>query len=125
MSIHLPKSFTKFTDDPTTKAAFFSMNEAQHPRDCRNCGGLGVIYLFVAKGGPFREVPNGKNIIAHWTKQGWWAGTNEAGACPDCGGTGINPGYIELETKQRHLDMNIGKGVKNVGTRKDQENISG
>jgi hypothetical protein len=103
---------------PTAKAVFFSMNETSNPKDCKNCGGLGVIYLFVASGGPFTEVPRGENIIAHWSDDKWWAGINEGSICPDCNGTGLDPNYIAPPTRQRQLNINL-KGAHNARTRKN------
>jgi hypothetical protein len=96
----------------TAKAAFVSRNESSNPKDCKNCGGLGITVLFVASGGPFTEVPHGENIIARWSEDRWWAGVNECYLCPDCDGSGLDPNYIPPPTKQRQLDMNVLKGVR-------------
>jgi hypothetical protein len=112
MSIHFPPEFKKYLSMPNIKGAFVSKIEGRHPRDCKNCGGVGTIVLFCAFNGPFRDVPSG---IAHFTDGHWWAGKNFEEMCPDCKGNGIDPNYIEQPTRQRELD--ISTVVKHVEKR--------
>ena len=107
MSVNFPKEFTQHLAKPNLKGAFFSMPEpgGHHPRDCKNCGGVGVMYLFLATGGPFNNPPQGKGIIAKWANGKWWAGTNEGGICPDCKGTGVTPGFVEPPASMRAITM--------------------
>jgi hypothetical protein len=107
MNRHFPPKFTSLSKEPSTKAAFFSDLKPAHPRDCKNCGGLGTMIIFIATGGPFVNVPSGKDLIAHWYDNRWWAGKNYEDACPDCKGTGIDPNFKEQPASQREL--NIGK----------------
>ena len=100
MSMIMPDGFKKFWNDPKSKGAFVSVISPMHPRDCKNCGGIGTIILFVATGGPFINVPSG---VAHWHNDRWWSGKNYEEGCPVCKGTGINPGYVEQPPKQREL----------------------
>lgn len=60
------------------------------------------MYLFVADGGPFREVPTG---IAKFADGKWWSGKNVGGICPDCKGNGVDPKYVEQPVKQRELQL--------------------
>src|SRR5512139_1730329 len=101
--MNFPTEFKRHLANPTLRGAFFSQIEGRHPRDCKNCGGIGVIYLFLATGGPFNNPPHGKDIIAKSVNGKWWAGTNEGGICPDCKGTGVIPGFVEPPIKQREL----------------------
>jgi len=95
-----PPEFNGLIKASNTKAAFFSDIQPMHPRDCKNCGGIGTMILFIATGGPFVNVPGG---IAHYSGDRWWSGTNIEKACPVCKGTGINPQYVEQPPKQREL----------------------
>lgn len=99
-----PDNFKVFLSDRLLKGAFFSKIEGRHPRDCKNCGGIGVIYIFLATGGPFNNPPTGANIVAHFAEGKWWAGKNEGGICPDCKGTGVQPGFVEPPALMRQLD---------------------
>jgi len=98
--VQFPPEFQTLLRTPNIKAAFFSKIEPLHPRDCKNCGGIGTMILFIATGGPFMNVPGG---IAHWHNDRWWEGKNIEKACPICKGLGINPGYVEQPPKQREL----------------------
>ena len=107
MNINFPPEFRKHLTTPNIKGAFVSKIEGKHPRDCKNCGGIGTIILFIATAGPFISVPSG---IAHWADGKWWAGKNFEEACPDCKGTGLNPHFQEQPVKIR--DMNYREIVK-------------
>ena len=103
MNKHFPLSFQAHIKSPNIKAAFFSDVKPAHPRDCKNCGGIGNLILFVATGGPFVNVPSGKDLVAHWHDGRWWAGKNIEDACPDCKGTGIDPAYKEQPASHREI----------------------
>lgn len=87
MEIKLPKEFTFYFKDPTTRAAFVSENRAITPVDCENCGGAGEMYIFVATAGPLREPP-GSGKIAHYHNGKWYLGQTYAAICPACEGLG-------------------------------------
>ena len=82
-----PKDFTFRMKDPTTKAAFVSEIESPNPDLCQNCGGAGKMYIFIATGGPFKDVP-GFGKVGHWHKDRWWVGKTFGGICPICNGFG-------------------------------------
>ena len=96
------KTWQYYIKAPTTKKALFTMVEPIHPRDCKNCGGIGVMYLFIANGGPFINVPGG---IAKFADGKWWSGENIGGMCDVCKGTGIDPNYVEKPAKQREMEL--------------------
>ena len=78
------------------KLPVFAMEYAA-PSDlwCDNCGGMGVVYVFVAESGPFRDVPNlamkEKDLVLHSVEDPmygwvWYTGKTAAGTCPACKG---------------------------------------
>jgi hypothetical protein len=69
--------------DPATKAAWMSENVSDNENDCKNCGGVGYLYLFLATAGPFVASPAGVN---KWDEnlQKWWVGETKAFKCPIC-----------------------------------------
>jgi hypothetical protein len=82
MELKFPKEFDFYLKDHSTRAAFVSENAQIKPTDCPNCGGVGFMYIFVATGGPFREVTGTK--INHWTREGWYTGETHSAVCPVC-----------------------------------------
>jgi hypothetical protein len=70
--------------DPGTRAAWMSENAALGPDDCKNCGGVGFLYLFVATSGPFHAPPS--SGIGKWDEaiQKWWVGQTHSYPCPVC-----------------------------------------
>ena len=77
-----PPEFKMYMKDPTTRAAFISENTSPNPSDCKNCGGVGYLFLFVATGGPFRDPT--QNKVNHWSPEGWWTGKTQQALCPVC-----------------------------------------
>ena len=67
--VKLPPEWTSVMRSPRTKAALFSKIESKRKQDCKNCGGMGVMYMFVGTSGPFKEVPKG---IGKWDGTNWW-----------------------------------------------------
>jgi DnaJ-class molecular chaperone len=102
MNRNFPTEFKKHLTTPGIKGAFVSMIEGRHPRDCKNCGGIGTIILFIATNGPFNNVPSG---VAHFADDKWWSGKNFEEACPNCKGTGIDPNYAERTVKIREIRL--------------------
>lgn len=98
----LPTEWTSLIKAPRVKAAFFSKIESKKKQDCKNCGGLGEMYLFIATSGPFKDVPKG---IAKWAGDRWWAGENFGGLCPVCKGTGADPDYKEEPEIKRQIEL--------------------
>lgn len=92
-NLQFPPEFKYYWKDPNTKAAFVSEPLPRHPSDCRNCGGLGTMFTFIAQTGPFDNPPVGKDIVAHWGSGKWWGGKNYTAHCPICKGTGKNTEY--------------------------------
>lgn len=83
--MEFPPEFRMYTKDPATRAAFVSENTSPNPDDCKNCGGVGYLFIFVATGGPFRDPT--QNKVNHWTKEGWWIGKTYQALCPVCKAT--------------------------------------
>jgi len=102
MNKKFPPEFKKHLATPGIKGAFVSDIRGTHPRDCKNCGGVGTIILFIAVDGPFRDVPQG---IAHWADGHWWAGKNYEEDCPVCKGDCIDPTYVEQAEIKRDIDI--------------------
>jgi hypothetical protein len=86
-----PDVLVKLAQDPRVKKAFYLEYEKQ-PGECENCGGMGVMSLFLATNGPFRE-PSGGKFVCKWHDGWWWSapsgdlhfGTVSA-PCPVCHG---------------------------------------
>lgn len=100
-----PPEFKQHLANTALKGAFISDIHPVHPRDCHNCGGVGTMVLFLATGGPFREVPTG---ISHFSAGKWWVGKNVEEICPVCKGSGQYSDYIEQPIRQRDTDL---KGI--------------
>jgi hypothetical protein len=73
------------------KMSFLSDITSNRLTDCKNCGGMGNLYLFIASEGPYREPANpyrGDNKSSKFHDGKWWIGETHAFQCPDCRGTG-------------------------------------
>lgn len=68
--------------DPATKAAFINEHESPNPAVCKNCGGIGYLYMFIATKGPFDSSP--PLGVAHWHNNKWWVGETFSFTCPVC-----------------------------------------
>lgn len=87
-----PTNFPFYFKDPSTKRAWISENKPIAPTDCENCGGLGMLSMFVATDGPFDTPPNPylgppeEPLVSHWAEGRWWLGHALTGVCPTCHG---------------------------------------
>jgi hypothetical protein len=87
-----PKSWDFYLKDSLTKRAWESDNKPASSNDCENCGGLGIVSMFVATGGPLHSpAPSGigsaeRPIVSHWDNGVWWSGFTIVDTCPVCNG---------------------------------------
>jgi len=71
------------------KMSFFSDIVSPSGSDCENCGGMGVLILFIADEGPysFPGAPyRGYGKTSKWYDGKWWLGNSNSFTCPDCKG---------------------------------------
>ena len=112
MSNIYPDKFSTYCKTPNLKGAFVTIVQPSRPSDCKNCGGIGTMIIFLATEGPYDFVPNGvierakgdipaKYVIAKWVNGKWWGGRSVEEACPVCHGLGIEPGYVEPPISMR------------------------
>lgn len=69
----------------SVKAVFIGVLESPNPTDCRNCGGAGVMSMFLATEGPYNSPAapySGKS--SHWYDGKWWVGNTITAPCPVC-----------------------------------------
>lgn len=91
MDKHFPYDMKLLMTQPTVKAAFVSDIKPKLPDDCGNCGGFGVLCVFIATEGPYRTPAapyRGDNKTSHWHDNKWWVGQTYSFPCPDCNGLG-------------------------------------
>jgi len=95
MKKQFPKEFAKLWSVPGVKAVFVSDITPINPFDCENCGGAGVMAIFIAKKGPFQAPGSpysANNETSHWDQSaiggrgGWWVGETFTATCPTCNG---------------------------------------
>jgi len=73
------------------KKAFLSDIAPTNGSDCKNCGGMGMLFLFVATDGPFLTPASpyrGDGKVSKWYGGKWWAGNTHSFTCPECQGEG-------------------------------------
>jgi hypothetical protein len=122
-----PKMFDVYCKQSGLKAAFVSEIPPSRESDCKNCGGLGTLIIFLATEGPYDFPPSGiveksktvngefvpaKQIIAKFVNGKWWGGKSVEEMCPVCHGLAIDPNYVAKPVRQRKLalpDMAIEK----------------
>ena len=71
------------------KKSFLSDIASNNPADCRNCGGMGILILFVATDGPFNSPASpyrSDGKVSKWYDGKWWVGESHSFTCPECGG---------------------------------------
>ena len=81
------------------------MIDPARPGDCKNCGGIGTLIIFLATEGPYDFPPNGKDMIAKFHNGKWWGGKSVEEACTVCHGLGRDPDYVAPPLRIRELDM--------------------
>lgn len=69
-----------------SKISFLSDVQPISPNDCKNCGGMGYFFLFLATDGPFQSPSVHK--VNKWHNEAWYVGETQSYKCPDCGGRG-------------------------------------
>jgi hypothetical protein len=79
-----PPEFEQLIRATGVRAAFVSENTSPHPADCKNCGGLGTLNIFIATIGPLQSPAVGRNIITKWSDGKWWGGKTYEFDCPVC-----------------------------------------
>ena len=73
---------------------------------CRNCAGIGFIYVRMMRAGPFKDVPTTKDIITwfdgnEYFGKGWYIqGNTMSLICPHCKGGSIDPDLLK-----KHAEM--------------------
>jgi hypothetical protein len=86
MSRNFPHEMQTFVKSSTLKLALLLEPDSCPPNSCKNCGGLGHLYVFGASEGPYQNPTSpyrGDRKISKWH--------NGSFTCPDCKGLG----YIE------------------------------
>lgn len=111
-----PPEFVELCKDPTLRAAFVSEIKPIHPRDCKNCGGVGTLVIFLAVNGPFPDPP-GPPAVIKFVNGNWWSGKSLEATCPVCGGNGIDPSYIQPPIHSREQQLELSGVVKKVEKR--------
>jgi hypothetical protein len=94
--MELPWEFKEYLKDPSKAPGYeWDKHNKFNPKDvwvivplttirgCKNCGGVGHVYVFIVMSGPHDVPPNGKGVTAKW-RNGWYAGHVMASACPSC-----------------------------------------
>ena len=85
-----PNQIAEMAGAYNVKAAFVSALDAVNPNECKNCGGVGTISLFLATKGPFQSPSSSREDCNKYESGvGWWVGQHYSVNCPDCGGVGI------------------------------------
>ena len=108
MSQKLPREFETVAHMPGVKTYWLGSSAPKSPWDCSQCGGVGILTLFVALEGPFNSVPSPtQGLSAKWDGNiaKWWNGKHLAIECPNCKGSGHDPHYHASSAKQRELDV--------------------
>ena len=91
-NMQFPSELKFYLKGAGVKAAWMSENKPISPRDCPNCGGLGVMSVFVATDGPYESPANpyaGSTEApqsSHWDNGKWWIGEAHTANCPVCHG---------------------------------------
>ena len=112
-----PAVIVRMASDPRVKKALY-LEYDKIPGECENCGGMGVISLFLATLGPL-DAPAGGKFTSKWHDDKWWAapspsmqfGTVSA-PCPVCHGIkkGGKPVYVPMPDEIRGaLNKILGK----------------
>ena len=113
-----PDVIVRMAKDPRVKKAFYLEYE-KVDGECEECGGMGIVSLFLATMGPFDE-PGGGNLISRLYDGKWWCApgfidpqkdkdkTNlrfgvVSAPCPKCRGIkkGGKPVYVPMPQKCR------------------------
>jgi hypothetical protein len=97
MHQHYPSAWNFYINSPDVKKVLWLQYEGVG--SCPNCGGSGVVSVFLATAGPF-DSPGSSNYVSKWFDGKWWCapsfdskkpdeslhfGTFSAD-CPDCRG---------------------------------------
>ena len=93
--IYYPVEFRTLAKAIDVKWFRVSDIQAILPSDCKNCGGVGWLGIFVSKRGPFKSPghPYGEET-SKWDQEtyagqgGWWVGKTFTLPCPVCLGSG-------------------------------------
>jgi len=73
------------------KTAFISDIPATNPNECRNCGGVGTLTLFIGTKGPFQSPSSSRDDCNKYEDGvGWWVGQHHSVKCPVCEGIGVH-----------------------------------
>jgi hypothetical protein len=106
-----PQSFKELWKMPGIKKACVTAIPKTKLSDCENCGGLGVMYSFIADGGPF-ESPGNLGEVSKFAEGKWWVGKNYADQCPVCHGSGVEPGWVQPPIRQMDIPAIVNQPVK-------------
>jgi hypothetical protein len=94
MTKQFPPDFKILLKQPGLKIAMLHEVECVNPLDCKNCGGLGTMILFLGFRGPFLQPVQYKDEVNKYDqdtyggKGGWWSGRHVERPCPVCHGAG-------------------------------------
>jgi rubrerythrin len=67
---------------PGARKIWLVKYDSVNTHNCTNCGGIGYLYLFIAKGGPFENSPT--TGIGSYFDGRWWVGQHFPFVCPVC-----------------------------------------
>jgi len=90
MDRHFPSEFKFLATQEAVKACFVSEVQGL-PGDCPNCGGVGVLAIFLATEGPYQAPTapyRSDKKTSHFHDGAWWVGKTSCFPCPDCKGLG-------------------------------------
>ena len=84
--------------------------QQQHARFCKNCAGMGAVYITFCEAGPSDVVYSGKKPSTYFEGngrfgKGWYLiGDTQAYKCGMCDGTGNNPDYQRGPLVKKSMD---------------------
>ena len=88
MSIQIPHQLKELINGGGIKKAFITDPTGANGRNCLNCAGVGIMYLFLAHEGPYKSPSTDLSKVSHFFDGAWWVGSSYSANCPVCHGQG-------------------------------------